>query len=174
MVKFGIIADTHITEDSDSEFIKVLLEQLRNIFKDVDEIIHAGDICEETFLTELKKIAPTKCVKGNMDRLEGLEDFFKFSAGSYNIGVIHKPPKDLEAFFKEHNLHILIHGHTHQPISQGTAYNTLILNPGSPTLPEAPPPKRGFEKPIARPSVITLEIDEETDIMSTYTINLKF
>ena len=174
MVKFGIIADTHITEDSDLDTVRILLEQLRNIFKGVDEIIHAGDICSESFLVELNKIALTKCVKGNMDNLEGLEEFFKFSAGSYNIGVIHKPPEDLEMFFKEHNLHILIHGHTHQPINQGTAYNALILNPGSPTLPEAPPPKRGFEKPIARPSVLTLEIDEESDIISTYTINLKF
>jgi len=174
MVKFGIIADTHITEDSDPDTIKSLLEQLRNIFKDVNEIIHAGDVCIDSFLAELNKIAPTKCVKGNMDIIEGLEDFFKFSAGSYNIGVIHEPPEDLEKFFKENKLHILIHGHTHQPISQGTIFNTLILNPGSPTLPEAPPPKRGFEKPIARPSVVTLEIDEESDIMSTYTINLKF
>ena len=174
MVKFGIISDTHINDDSDVGFIKALLEQLKKIFKDVDEIIHAGDICTESFLVELNKIAPTKSVKGNMDNIEGLNDFFKFSAGSYNIGVIHEPPEDLEGFFKENELHILIHGHTHQPITKGTAYNALILNPGSPTFPEAPPPKRGFEKPIARPSVVTLEIDEESDIMSTYTINLKF
>ena len=174
MVKFGIISDTHITSSSDPETIEALLKQLRNIFKDVDEIIHAGDICKEDFLAELNKIAPTKCVKGNMDIIEGLKDFIKFSVGNYNIGVIHEPPEDFEVFFKDNNLHILIHGHTHQPITQGTAYNTLILNPGSPTTPEAPPQKRGFDKPIARPSIMTLEIDEETDIISTYTINLKF
>jgi len=173
MVKYGIIADTHINANDDPNKVKTLIDQLKEIFKDVDEIIHAGDICDEDFLKRLKEIAPTKCVTGNMDYIDDLEDFIKFSAGSYNIGVIHELPENLEAFFKEHGLHILITGHTHQTITQGTKYNTLILNPGSPTSPKAPPPKRGFLKPVARPTVITMKIDEDTDIISTYTINLK-
>ena len=160
-------------ENSDPIKTKKLVEEIERIFKDVDEIIHAGDICEESFLNELNKIALTKCVKGNMDYLVDLEEFFKFSAGKYKIGVIHKPPENLESFFLENDLHILIHGHTHQPIIQGTKYNGLILNPGSPTEPEAPPKKPFFNEPVARPTVITLEIDEETDIISTFTITLK-
>jgi putative phosphoesterase len=173
MVKFGIIADTHITENTAPEKIKVLLSELKKVFKGVDEIVHAGDICEEFFLNELNQIAPTKCVKGNMDSIEGLENFIKFSVGSYKIGIIHEPPENLEEFFKENDLHILIHGHSHMPIIQGTKYNTLILNPGSPTQPQPPPKKKFFDDPIARPTVLTLEIDEDTDIISTYTINLK-
>ncbi|MFX1498409.1 MAG: metallophosphoesterase family protein [Promethearchaeota archaeon] len=171
MVKFGIIADTHFISNTDPISVKNFLDQLKKAFRDVDEIIHAGDVCENFFLKELKKIAPTKCVRGNEDRIENLPDFIKFTVGKYNIGVIHQEPDNLEVFFKEKNLNILIIGHSHQPLIKGTAYNTLIINPGSPTRPVAPPQKRGFDKPIARPSVITLNIDKE-GILTTFLINL--
>jgi putative phosphoesterase len=174
VVKFGILADTHITLDTDPKIIKALLSELNTAFQDVEEIIHAGDVCEEYFLMELDQIAPTKCVEGHIDNIKNLERFIKFTAGSYKIGIIHEPPDNMEDFFKKNDLHILIHGHSHMPIIQGTKYNTLILNPGSPTDPKPPPKKPFFQDPVARPTVITLEIDEETDIISTYTINLKY
>jgi len=170
-LKIGILSDTHITIQDDPKKIELLISQLKQIFKDVDEIIHAGDLCEKFFLEELNKIAPTKCVKGNMDKIEDLEDFIRFSVGRYNIGVIHQLPQNLENFIRKHNLNILIHGHDHKPIIEGTSYNTLLLNPGSPTKPKAPPPKPGFKPPIARPSVLILKIDED-DIISTFIINL--
>jgi len=170
-MKIGILADTHITNEDDQKIIELLVSQLKQIFKDVDEIIHAGDVCEEFLLDELNKIAPTKCVKGNLDKIKDLEDFIKFSVGRYNIGVIHQLPQNLENFVRKHNLHILVHGHNHQPIIEATSYNILLLNPGSPTKPKAPPPKPGFKTPIARPSVLILNIDEN-DIISTFIINL--
>ena len=172
MVKFGIISDTHITSEDDPAKIEALLDQLCHVFKDVDEIIHAGDICEQFFLDELKKIAHTKIVVGKLDKIKNAEKFIQFNASIYKIGVIHKAPEDLEDFFKKNELHILIHGHTHIPLIKGTQYNTLILNPGSPTLPKAPPKKPMFKDPIARPSVMTLEIDEN-DLLKTFIINLR-
>ena len=172
MVKFGIISDTHLSIDDDVNLTENLMSQLKEIFLDVDEIIHAGDISEPFILDLLKEIAPIRSVKGESDKITGLEEFIKISANNYNIGVIHKKPEDLEDFFKRENLHILIFGHTHQPLIKGTTYNTLLVNPGSPTKPKASPPKRGFEKPIARPTVITLKIDED-NILSTFVINLK-
>ena len=172
MVKFGIISDTHLTIKDEISLTENLFNQLKEIFKQVDEIIHVGDVCEEFLLNHLKKIAPVRCVKGDCDNITGLEEFIKFPVNKYNIGVIHKKPEYLEDFFKEKNLHILIFGHTHQPLIKGTTYNTLLINPGSPTKPKAPPPKRGFEEPIARPTVITLNIDED-NILSTFVINLK-
>lgn len=171
MVKLGIIADTHITDDFDQRHKEILLREIKQAFKDVDEIVHAGDICDPLFLEELRQIAPIRCVKGNMDIIE-LEEFIKFSVGEYTIGIIHEPPSDIEAFIKNHQLQILIHGHTHHPIIKGTPYNALIINPGSTTYPEAPPKKLGFQDPVARPSVITLEIDAD-NILKTYIINLK-
>jgi len=172
MVKLGIISDTHITKNNEPNLAETLINQLKDVFEDVDEIIHAGDVCEQFFLEDLKNIAPIRCVKSDLDEITGLEKFIKFHVEKYNIGVIHKKPDNLEDFFKRNNLHILIFGHTHQPLITGTPYNTLLINPGSPTKPKAPLPKRGFEKPIARPSVITLNIDEE-NILSTFVINLK-
>jgi len=172
MVKFGIISDTHITSEDDPKKVNNLLDQLKDIFRDVDEIIHAGDVCEDKFLEELKKIAPTRVVIGQLDKIKNAKEFIEFNASVYNIGVIHKCPEDLEDFFKRNNLHILIYGHTHIPLIKGTQYNTLILNPGSPTLPKAPPKRLMFKEPVARPSVMTLEIDEN-DILKTFIINLK-
>ena len=172
MVKLGIISDTHITNSSNEEYVNKLMAEIKNVFKDVDEIIHAGDVCVKSFLDKLKKIAPTKCVAGNMDKINNLETFLKFSLGKYNIGVIHILPDNLETFFDKNDLHILIFGHTHIPVIQGTPSNKLLINPGSPTKPKAPPKKPMFQKPIARSSVITLEIDED-DMLKTFIINLK-
>jgi putative phosphoesterase len=171
-MKWGIISDSHITKDYDKDKISKLIKQLKEAFKDVDEIIHVGDICENFFLEELKRIAPTRCVRGNLDNIDDLENFIKFTIGRYTIGIIHLLPENVEDFAKKHNLNILIYGHTHQPIIKGTEYNLLLLNPGSPTQPKAPQERPGFMKPIPRPTVITLNIDEN-DIISTFIITLK-
>ncbi len=171
-MKLGIISDTHITNNNEKYKVNTLINQLKQVFKDIDEIVHAGDVCEEFFLEEIKEIAPTKCVKGNLDNINNLEIFTKFSIGRYNIGVIHLLPDNVEEFAKKHDLQILIFGHTHQPLIKGTHFNVLLLNPGSPTKPKAPLERPGFMKPVARPSIITLNIDEN-DILSTFIINLK-
>ena len=46
MVKFGIISDTHVYSKDDPDKVKILIEQIQQAFKYVDEIIHAGDVCE--------------------------------------------------------------------------------------------------------------------------------
>ncbi|MHA1932541.1 MAG: metallophosphoesterase family protein [Promethearchaeota archaeon] len=171
-MKFGIVSDTHITSNTKTAQIKVLIEQLKNSFKDVDKIIHAGDVSEVFFLDKLKNIAPITCVKGNVDKIESLDEFIKISYSRYNIGVIHILPQNLEEFMKQYELHIIIFGHTHIPLIKGTKFNTLLVNPGSPTEPKSPPQKPGFLKPIARPSVITLNIDQH-DVLSTFIITLK-
>jgi putative phosphoesterase len=171
-MKLGIISDTHITKNYDDDKLSLLLNQLEEVFNDVDEIVHAGDVSEEFFLSELKNIAPVRCVKGNLDNINGLEIFTSFSISRYNIGIIHILPEKLEEFAKIHNLNILIVGHTHQPMIKGTNFNLLLLNPGSPTKPKAPVERPGFLKPKARPSVITLNIDED-DVLSTFIVNLK-
>lgn len=171
MVTIGIISDTHIKEDNFSNLGVDLLNQLKIAFKNVDEIIHAGDVCSKIFLTKLNEIKPVRCVAGHEDSMD-LKPFIKVKRGSYTIGVIHKQPEDLERFCNENKLQILIFGHTHQPLIKGSNFNTLLINPGSPTLPKAPPHKIGFEVPTPKPSVVLLMIDDD-DILSTYIVNLK-
>jgi putative phosphoesterase len=172
MTKFGILSDTLITAEHNTEYIAALIKQISRAFKNVDEILHAGNIVAYGFLKQLEAIAPVKCVKGPLDTIPNLEVFLKLTVGLYHIGLIHDRPDNLEKFFKEHDLHILIYGNTRQVIIENTKFNTLLINPGSPTKPVAPLPKKGFQKPIARPSVITLEINKD-NILSTYLINLK-
>ena len=171
-MKLGILSDTHVTKNFNNNNLLLLINQLKEAFKDVDEIIHAGDISVDFFLDQIKELAPVRCVKGNFDNIPGLKDFIKFSVGRYKIGVIHILPKNLEEFVKNNNLNMLIFGHTHQPLIKGTNFNVLLLNPGSPTKPKAPVERPGFLKPKARPSVITLNIDED-DVLSTFIVNLK-
>jgi len=131
MAKFGIISDTHFSNNDKNKLYYKLLNQLEETFKDVDEIIHAGDVSESFFLDDLENIAPVRCVRGESDNIPGLENFINFEVGKYTLGIIHKKPD--------------------KPI--------------------APLPKKGFEQPIARPSVITLKIDDD-NILSTFLINL--
>ncbi len=171
-MKLGILSDTHITNNYDKDKVTTLINQLKHVFKDVDEIVHAGDVCEEFFLNEIKDIARTRCVRGNLDNIQNLEIFTKFSVGRYNIGVIHVLPDNLKEFTKKHSLQILIFGHTHQPLMKGTNFDVLLLNPGSPTKPKASIERPGFKKPVERPTVITLNVDEN-DILSTFIVTLK-
>ncbi len=171
-MKLGILSDTHVTKDFDKHELFLLINQLKEAFKDADEIVHAGDISEDFFLNQIKEIAPVRCVRGNLDTIKGLREFTKFTVSCYNIGIKHILPENLEEFAKNHDLNILIFGHTHVPIIKGTNFNLLLLNPGSPTKPKAPIERPGFLKPKARPSVMTLSIDKD-DILSTFIVNLK-
>ena len=172
MVKFGVLSDTLITANDSDEYIASLISQISKVFSNVDDILHAGNIINYRFLNQLQEIAPVKCVKGSLDEIADLPLFLKISAGLFNIGLIHIKPENLEDFFRENRLHILIYGHTRQALIENTLFNTMVINPGSPTKPIPPPPKKGFQKPIARPSVLTLEVSKD-NILSTYLINLK-
>lgn len=150
-----------------------LIIELKRVFRDVDQIIHAGDICNLDFLNELEQIAPIKYVVGEDDNISNLQKFIKINSSYYDIGVIHKLPTALEEFCRKNNLigGILIYGHTHIALINGTDFNTLLLNPGSPTNPKAPNKVAGFKEPKARASVLTLEIDNK-GIVTSFIINL--
>lgn len=171
-MKYGIISDTHITTNSPKDLQTSLINQLKATFRNVDSIIHAGDVSTPFFLEELEGIAPVSCVRGNVDEIETLEPFIKLLANHYTIGVIHILPENVEEFAKRHNLQIIVFGHTHVPLIKGTTFNVLLLNPGSPTKSKPPPQKPGFLKPVARQTVMTLTIDKD-DVISTFIVTLK-
>ncbi len=172
-MRYGIISDTHI-KDMNDEKVKPLIKALKNAFRNVDKIIHAGDISNLAFIEELNKIAPVSFIIGEDDEFTDLKRFLKIKTLHYNIGVIHEVPSNLEEFCRSNDLirGILIFGHTHKPLIKGTEFNTLLLNPGSPTIPKAPDKIAGFQKPVARKSVLTLEIDQK-GIVKVFIINLK-
>ena len=63
-MKIGVISDTHIPKRA-----KALPEVVLKAFKDLDHIIHAGDIMSIGVLNTLKELAPVTAVAGNLDSL---------------------------------------------------------------------------------------------------------
>ncbi len=59
-MKVGLVSDTHA----------YFHPNLRKVFDGLDLILHAGDIGNPKIIDELKKIAPTKAVFGNIDGQE--------------------------------------------------------------------------------------------------------
>jgi len=133
----GVISDTHIPYRATNIPKKVFEE-----FKDVDLILHAGDIEELTVLDELKKIAPVKAVNGNCDYHPELNDFEVIKIENIKIGLTHGtvyPKGDTQQLYylaKELGVDVLISGHTHRSLIK-QVNDVLLLNPGSPTQPRS-------------------------------------
>jgi len=118
----GVISDTH----------GLIRPEVLDAFKDTDLIIHAGDIGNPDVLKRLKKIAPVKAVRGNMD---GGEWSYELPAsdiveiGEILIYVLHDVDDlDLDPF--DTGVQLVISGHAHRPSSEYKS-GVLFLNPGS-------------------------------------------
>jgi len=144
----GLISDTH----------GHLRPQVIDNLQGCDAIIHAGDICDDSLITELTTIAPVFPVAGNMDARDKYPASDLIQIGNFSIYIIHNFDMidlDLEAA----GVNIVIFGHTHQPdhFQQGTV---TCINPGSAG------PKR-HNRPI---SMAKLQLDK--DHFSVEFINL--
>lgn len=136
-MKIGVIADTHIP-DRAKDIPKVILED----FKNVDMIIHAGDLIDLTVLDKLKTSCPdVRAVYGNMDPYEVRKKLAEkeiIEVGNYKIGVMHgygNPHKLIDLLrqsFKNDNVDLIVFGHSHRGINEKLG-NILYFNPGSPT-----------------------------------------
>lgn len=156
LMKIGLISDTHIPERASKLPITVL-----EAFKDVDLILHAGDITSPQVIAELEEIAPVKAVQGNMDRIfsdeipkSQLIEVEDFKIG-LNHGVVYPKGDTLQLKYiaMELGANIFISGHTHKPEIEKID-DILFLNPGSPTAPR-----------LSDPSVMILEIkDGDVDV----------
>ncbi|MFC2034919.1 metallophosphoesterase family protein [Chloroflexota bacterium] len=141
-IRVGLIADTHIPRD-----IKTLPPHVKEAFKDVELILHAGDIYVPGILDELETIAPVLAAQGNGDEEfpsdRRLDERQLLSIAGLNVGLTHainypgspNYPLD-EVMDKEFGKHmdIIVFGDTH--VAMVERYNGILLvNPGSPTLP---------------------------------------
>lgn len=148
----GVLSDTHIPERADK-----IPETVIETFKDVEMILHAGDLVSMDVFDELENLAPTICVEGNMDRVYGLKlpkhEVIKIDG--YKIGLSHGEvyprgdTQQLEYIGMEMDVDVLITGHTHIPFIKELE-NMLLLNPGSPTVPR-----------LSDPSVMLLDVGKE-------------
>ncbi|MFX0100164.1 MAG: metallophosphoesterase family protein [Candidatus Hodarchaeota archaeon] len=157
MHEIGILSDTRLESGKLELPVKI-----QEIFKNVELIIHAGNIYKEFVLEELEKYAPVVAIKGNGDEESNfsreLPRFKEIKIGGFNIGIFHEKP-GLEDITKR-NIDILITGNTCIPKIEESREIRLSLNPGSPTFP----------KKYKNGTVILLKIDE--DMLFSYIIKL--
>ena len=132
-VTVGVISDTH----------GLLRPEARAALDGCEHIIHAGDVGSPQILAQLRALAPTTVVRGNVDTASWamslpLTDVVEI--GSLHFYVLHDlAALDLDP--KAAGLAAVISGHTHRPAAD-VRNGVLYLNPGS-----AGP--RRFKLPIA-------------------------
>ena len=126
-MRLGIISDTH----------GLLRPEVFEAFREVDRILHAGDIGPPELLLELEAIAPVTAVSGNTDgfdlrqripgvvefRIEGLD--FVLTHGD-QLGS--PTPEGLHAAYPA--AEVIIFGHTHRPLLTVIDRVVTVMNPG--------------------------------------------
>ena len=152
MILIGLISDTHIPDRA-----REIPQKVKEAFKDVDLILHAGDLTSLSVIEELEKIAPVMAIQGNMDRVNGI-DLTKarvIQAEDLRIGLVHGevyPRADTQQLLylaRQLEADILVSGHSHQPKIEQVE-GVLLLNPGSPIVPR-----------LADRTVMLLKIDKK-------------
>ena len=129
----GLISDTHITPKRGR-----LPDNVFEIFKNTDLIIHAGDITQQSVIDELKGISPVIAVLGNNDRLE-LNKTEIIEVFNFKIAVNHGTDCSgdfikLKRLALQLKADILITGHTHTPHFE-IIDDIMFVNPGSSNRP---------------------------------------
>lgn len=150
----GLLSDTHIAFRDQK-----LPPQLKDVFKGVDLILHAGDIWVPWVLDELETIAPVLAAQGDDDMIE--VDFVDdkritrkqvLNIEGNTIWVTHIKPRyglidptqqSYISPFSRRNQEpedppeppdVVVFGHSH--FAEVEEYkNTILINPGSPTMP---------------------------------------
>jgi uncharacterized protein len=126
-VRLGIISDTH----------GVLRPEVFDVFREVDHILHGGDLGTAEILLELEAIAPVTAVYGNVDPPElrsRLPQVATLELDGFAIVVTHgdqfghpTPGKLHDAFPRAE---IIVYGHTHQPLLELVDRTVTVMNPG--------------------------------------------
>ncbi len=151
----GLISDTHGHFD----------ERIPELFREVEHIVHAGDIGSAEILRRLESIAPVTAVLGNNDFDPRLREFETVELASRRLLVHHivdprHPSEALRERLLRSNPDVVIGGHTHKACSV-TVGQRLFLNPGY-----AGRPRFGMPRSLAllhcgpralRPEFISLE-----------------
>jgi hypothetical protein len=118
----GVIADTH----------GLLRPEAVAALRGSDLIVHAGDVGSPEILDELRAVAPTFAVRGNVDRgawAESLPATAVVEAGPHQLYVLHIL-EDLDLVPEAAGFAAVISGHSHEALAE-TRRGVLYLNPGS-------------------------------------------
>jgi len=142
-LRVGVISDTH----------GLLRSEAAAALRGCNLIIHAGDVGNAAVLDELRGIAPTFAIRGNIDTgswAARLPPTDIVEVGELSFYVLHNIA-DLDLDPPTAGFAAVVYGHSHQP-AIATRDGVLYLNPGS-----AGP--RRFRLPV---SVAVLEVQGGT------------
>jgi putative phosphoesterase len=151
-MRIGLVADTHIPEAGPA-----LPPEVLHSLSGCDRILHAGDLHVLSVVEQLAEIAPTVVSRGNGDVFKGdgrrpgvsvdprVCDVFVIEPAGVSIGLTHDlehvvglsdavAAEKLLATFGG-RVDIEVCGHTHVPMVWGLTDGTVIVNPGSATMP---------------------------------------
>lgn len=133
-MRLGVISDTHGT----------LPNEVFEVFRDVDHILHAGDVGTADLLVELEALAPVTAVYGNTDGFElrdRLPRVATVELADLVVTVTHgdqfgRPtPAAVHAAYPGSD--VIVFGHTHEPLLELVDKTVTVMNPGSASHPRA-------------------------------------
>lgn len=115
----------------------MLRPQVFEIFREVDHILHAGDIGPWDLIIELQALAPVTAVFGNTDGLDvraKVPHVAELELDGFPIVVTHgdqfgsPAPAELHEAFPR--AEIIIFGHSHRPLLELVDKTVTVMNPG--------------------------------------------
>ena len=127
-MRLGIISDTH----------GLLRPEVFDVFRQVDHILHGGDVGKWEVMIDLQAIAPVTAVYGNVDPPEirsRLPQVASAELDGFEIVVTHgdqfghPTPEKLHAALPR--AEIIVYGHTHKPLLELVDKTVTVMNPGA-------------------------------------------
>ena len=109
-----------------------------DVFREVDHILHGGDVGKWEILADLGSLAPVTAVYGNTDGFAlraKLPQVARVRLDGFDIVVTHgdqlgmPTPATLHEAFPE--AEIIVYGHTHKPLLELVERTVTVMNPGS-------------------------------------------
>ena len=126
-MRLGVISDTH----------GMLRPQVFEVFREVDHILHGGDIGNWDLVVELQSLAPVTAVYGNTDDFDirsRVPQVAELELDGFPIVVTHgdqfgsPTPAKLHDAFPQAD--IIIFGHSHRPLLELVDKTVTVMNPG--------------------------------------------
>ncbi len=147
-MKIAVLSDTHLRAKMPQELLDML--------KDADIVVHAGDFITLPMYEAVRAASKRLiAVHGNSDDdavKSLLPESQVFEAEGVKIGVIHKgrhgtDVTNMRYLALEMGVKVLIYGHLHSPVIDQT--DVLLICPGSPIFPR-----------MADPTIVMLDVEK--------------
>ncbi len=126
-MRLGVISDTH----------GVLRPQVFEAFREVDHILHGGDIGNWDLIVELQALAPVTAVYGNTDGFAiraKVPQVAEIELDGFPIVVTHGDQFGSPTSAKLHeafpHADIIVFGHSHRPLLELVDKTVTVMNPG--------------------------------------------